>query len=173
MSKSYVPKTRLEKILCGVTATAKTGIEKAVAAAMASIAGVLPKVTSSDNGKALVVKSGKWQKGAASAPLEATGVLSVNGSGKQVMTLNKTAEELFTAVASGRMIKLVTELTIGEEPNTTTATITQILALAANKLEAGGNTVYNFAAHPGTDEEDEIFCVEDLAGTDTVVLTKA
>ena len=151
MSKSYVPKTRIEKILCGVTATAKTGIEKAAAAAMASIKGAVDS----------------------SAPLEVTGVLSENGSGKQVMTLNKTAAELFTAAEAGRLIKLSTEMITGEEPNTTTVSATVIAPVTAGKAEAGNITVYSFAVDLGMDGDDEIYFVEDLAGTATVVLTEA
>lgn len=64
---SFEPKTRLEKILCGVSGAAdnaRTRIEKAVAVAMTSIASAveLPIVTTTDNGEFLGVSSGKWTK---------------------------------------------------------------------------------------------------------------
>jgi len=62
---SFVPRTRLEKILCGLDVTPRTRTEKAVKEAMESIdsAVELPKVTTNDNGKVLKVTSGKWKKG--------------------------------------------------------------------------------------------------------------
>lgn len=170
MSESFVPKTRLAKILCGVETTAKTHIEKAVAVAIDSLVG-LPKVTSSDNGKVLLVKSGKWQKGRASdcAPLEASGVMSKNGEDKEVITLNKTAEELFAAAQSGRYVKVTTEVTIGTEPNVVTAEAITIGPINASMLTSGDYVAYSFALITA---ENSVFRAENIAANATVVLTE-
>lgn len=72
---SFTPKTTLEKILCGVTATAKTRLEKAFAAAMLRL--------SND-------------------PVAVTGTIGKNESQKTTITLNKTAAELYAAISSGK-----------------------------------------------------------------------
>ena len=170
---SFTPKTRLEKILCGVATTAKTRLEKAVAAAMAGVASALelPPATAADNGSVLGVVNGAWAKD--SRVLAVTGVVTENESEKKVMTLDKTAAEMFEAIEAGRLVKFTCELIAGEEPNTMAVTITQILPIVAAKSEVGDTTVYNFVVHPSIDEDDEIFFVENLSGTDTVALTEA
>ena len=83
---SFTPKTRLEKILCGVAATAKTRLEKAVAIAIGNAGG-----------------------GGGSSVFEVsvtvdpdTGVVTVN---------DHTAAELYEALAAGKLVK--TSLTVG------------------------------------------------------------
>ena len=142
---------RLIALLNDADLTPQSALEKAVKSALAAINGRI------DDG----------------APLEATGVMSTNGSGKEVITLDKTAAELFAAAQAGRLLRVTTELTFGEGQDAVTATATNILPFVASKLEAGGESVYGFAAHPDTDGEDKMFCVDNLAADDTVVLTEA
>lgn len=121
-------------------------------------------------------KLNKLEQGAADAnagPLEATGVMSVNGSGKKVITLDKTAAEAFAAAEAGRLLKLTVELTVGEAPDTVDMTVTSVMPFVAAKTEYNGNVMYGFAARPDTDGNNTVFFAENLAGTDTVALTEA
>ena len=82
---SFTPKSRLEKILCGVSATAKTRIEKAVEAFM--------------NGRFFDV----------------AGTIGVNAQEKQTITANVTAEEAYEATAAGKTIRMTVPLAEGYE----------------------------------------------------------
>ena len=87
----FTPKTRLEKILCGVVTTAKTRLEKAVKYAVDHAGG-----------------------GASDAPLEATGTVTINPeTGKQTVATDKTAAELYAAVYAGRAVRMTLSLNGG------------------------------------------------------------
>ena len=83
MSESFVPRRRLEKILCGSTATPKKRIEKAAKAAMDIAKGAVP--------------------------LDVFGTVTTDGNGKTVVALAVTAEELYAAAAEGRSLHATTE----------------------------------------------------------------
>lgn len=76
---SFTPKTTLEKILCGVTATAKNRLEKAFAAAMLRL--------SND-------------------PVTFAGTTSEEDK-KIVITMDCTAEEMYAAINAEKMVKTV------------------------------------------------------------------
>ena len=78
----FTPKTRLEKILCGVAATAKTRLEKAVAIAIGNAGG---------GGGSSVFET--------SVTVDPdTGAITVN---------DVTAAELYEALASGKFVKTI------------------------------------------------------------------
>lgn len=82
----FTPKSRLEKILCGVAATAKTRLEKAVAIAIGNAGG---------GGGSSVFET--------SVTLDSdTGAVTIN---------DVTAAELYEALASGKLVK--TSLNVG------------------------------------------------------------
>lgn len=191
---NYTPKTRLEKILCGVEIAARNGLEKAVKAAMERIESALelPTVTNTDNGKVLKVVAGKWQKAADSgdtlpvvsaadngsvlgvvagawakdSPVyAATGTLTKNESNKDVFTLTKTASELYEAVVAGKRLKITTTFV----ENETETTVETILSSSAVKMTAGGSVGYEFYI---VNNEGEALKTTTLGGTDTVVFTE-
>ena len=79
----FTPKTRLEKILCGVVTTAKTRLEKAVKYAVDHAGG----------------------GSASNAPLETNGIISADDeTGKPIITTDLTASELFSAIEAGKFL---------------------------------------------------------------------
>ena len=161
---SFEPRTRLEKILCGVATTARTRLEMAVKTAMDSVESALelPKVTASDNGKVLQVVSGKWKKGADVRPYEVVGTFSTNESSKTVITLDKTAAECYEAAAAGRCIVMT-----GQVAENTT--IEEVLPICAEKITSGDQVGYKFRV---TNEAGTGFASEAIAGSAAVVLTE-
>lgn len=76
---SYTPESRLEKLICGISTTAKTRIEKAVETFM--------------NGRFYHVSP----------------TIGKNGEEQSTMTFSETAEELYEAHASGKTIIIAAE----------------------------------------------------------------
>jgi hypothetical protein len=168
---NYTPKTRLEKILTGAAITPRNGLEKAVAAAMASIASALelPVVSAEDNGDLLGVDGGKWKKVAPPAPpqlvFETTGTMGEDTDHKETITLNKTAEELYDAIAGGKTVVIAGTVMTG---GGATVDVVFVSSASCSKMTVDATSVYSFrfVGADGTASS-----VDNLAGTDTVVLT--
>lgn len=152
----------------------------------------IPAVTSTDNGKLLGVSSGKWQKvdppaaelpsvtaadngdllgviegawGKVSAPSNifvAMATLSQNESEKTVVTLNKTAAELYAAVAAGKLLKFSATVSEG-------VTIESCVACIAAKTDNDGTATYSFRY---VDEDGAGYSGATFAGTDSVEFTE-
>lgn len=156
----FTPKTRLQKILCGVAgaaANAKTRIEKAAAEAVENAGG----------------------GGASNAPLEAEGTLVTDAqTGKTTITLDKTAGELYGAACAGKLLKLSTPVSRHDDESDAdyVVDVTNILSFVATRIavESAGMVVYKFEmrARVGGDGES-LLLADDLAETDTVVFTEA
>ena len=158
---SYEPRTRLEKILCGVSGAAeaaRTRIEKAVAVAMTSIASAveLPVVTDADDGLLLGVVMGKWSKVATPSvvPYELEGTL--NGETGAMTLANITASALYDVSAEGKTVKITIDLGGSE--------IAIICGMTAQK--ASGNYDFAMIASTGT-----AYTTGHLAADDSVVLS--
>ena len=158
---SFQPRTRLEKILCGVSGAAdaaRTRIEKAVAVAMTSIASAveLPPVTSGDNGYLLGVVLGKWTKVAppTAAPYDLDGTLNTETGAITLAEIK--ASELYAVAAEGRLFK--TTVTAGEIASV------QIGGITAQ--HAGAN--YDFALILAT---GALYATGHLAADDSVVFS--
>lgn len=142
---SFIPKTRLEKILCGVTgaaANAKSRIEKAVAVA--------------------VQNAGNGGSGT-TAPLEVTATVSTNAQSKQVLTLNKTALECYNAAIAGKALHCT-----GNMSGTTID-----LIIAAEVFRGIGDDVPFYRVKARADPMGDVLFMSELVnGSDTVVLTE-
>lgn len=151
----FTPKTRLEKILCGVATTAKTRIEKAVKTAVENAGG-----------------------GSSNAPLEAEGTLTTDAqTGKVTITLNKTAGELYAAACAGKQLKISMPVTDHDDlkDEDYVIDVTRVTPFTATKMvaESLSAVFYNFEARIGDrNDGDSLLCSGDLAETDTVVLTE-
>lgn len=80
----------------------------------------LPTVTGTDNGKILAVVEGAWAKSSLPdfTPFEVDGTVTVDGTTyKATITTTTTAQQLFNALAAGKMIKFVFGQE-GEDPTT-------------------------------------------------------
>lgn len=154
----FTPKTRLQKILCGVTTTAKTRLEKSA--------------------KYAVENAGGGGGSASNAPLEAEGTLVTDEqTGKMTITLNKTAGELYEAACAGKLVKLSMQQTITDDESGTdyVVDVTTIMTFTATRFvaESFGAVSYNFFALIGDrDDGDKPLYSGDLAETDTVVFTE-
>ena len=134
---NYTPKTRLEKILMGVNIAARNGLEKAVKHALSQF-----------------------------EPLEVVGELSKNESQKDVITLDKTAEELYAAVKRNAPIKTLSTITAQDE---SVVVFEGAPKFSATKITSGETVIYEFCM---ISSDGVSFVAEDLAGTDAVVLTE-
>ncbi len=143
---NFVPKTRLEKILCNVASTAKTRLEKAVQIAVANAV------------------SGGGQPGAVSI------TVSDDGEGLQRLTLDKTAAELFAMIQTGKKIR-VNIVTPSE--SVTDVTFTRYMSIDGQAVDTGGGTVYKFS-FVDVDSDDGVvgFATSSIATDDVVVFTK-
>jgi len=113
--------------------------------------------------KTLVASIGKG----GNAPLEVTVTTSKSG-GKTVVTYNKTADEVFAAVAAGRPVIATTADLVSE----TMVTITYVVPVEAFRFEAEGDTSYVFKSRCDIGSADKLFYGSDFAADDTVVLTE-
>lgn len=186
---NYTPKTRLEKILMGVEITARSGLEKAVKAAMASIASAveLPVVSSTHNGKVLKVSGGKWAVGTDNAGdtlpavtaadngsvlsvvsgawakdgrvLEATGTTE-KADDKDTFTLNVTAQALYEAALAGKLL----HATIGEGASALDA----VLPIEVFHNASG----YIIKLRCDTNSADKFFMYQGNGSGETVTLTE-
>ena len=137
---SYRPKTRLEKILNGMAVSARNGLEEAVQAAMERM-----------------------------KPLPVNATLVKEESGKTVVTLDKTAAELFAAAQAGRAVSATATLPVGED---TTGEITMILPIEVFRMAVGDTAVYTVKVRADADTTDALFFGDNFAGDDIVVLTE-
>lgn len=137
----FTPKTRLEKILCGVVTTAKTRLEKAV--------------------KYAVDHAG----GGGGGVLEMNCTISVDSeTGKQMVSTDKTAEELFNAIEAG---KVVVALFTAPGPEETALSVRKILHIGCVLI---GGAVYEFSFVEADGNDGAIaFFVENLQPDDIVV----
>lgn len=174
---SFEPRTRLEKILCGVAGAAeaaRTRIEKAVAIAIANAGSggrELPDIDNDDDGKVLTVdgNEAKWKN-----PADPTMVYAMSGTLRDdteestTLTLDKTALELFTAVEKGMLCKVAITSPVDDDG---TMTITAVIPCEAFKVEIGGNTAYSFKMRADMSADDALFFVTGMSANDAVVLT--
>lgn len=139
----FTPKTRLEKILCGVATTAKTRIEKAVKYAVDHAGG--------------------------GGVFETNIVLSTDTeTGKQIVTTDKTAEELFEAIEAG---KVVVALFTVPGPEETAISVRKTLHIGG--MCAGGATYeFTFAEADADDGVIAFATADNLLPGDTVVFHK-
>lgn len=142
---SFTPKTRLEKILCGVAATAKTRLEKAVAIAIGNAGG---------------------GGGGSAALFEVAATLSENDQGKVVVTTDRTAEEWYNAAVSGATAHMS-----AIEP-TLNAPIDMVLPFEIFRATIDGSVMYTVKARLDLNPVDALFMAQMLLGNETVVLTK-
>lgn len=142
----FTPKTRLEKILCGVVTTAKTRLEKAVKYAVDHAGG----------------------GGGGNDPFEVDTVVSQDEeSGKTVLNTAAVASELFDALIGSRAV-IMNISAPSPEGNVTIRKIVQIFAMhIAGSREEEESYYFSFA-----DEADDNVCwfkAQEIGGTDTVV----
>lgn len=137
---SFRQKTRLEKILNGMAVKARPGLEKAVQAAMDRM-----------------------------TPLETNVVLSKDNDGKTVVTLDKTAGELFSAAAAGKAIRATATAPVGENQ---TAEVTMIIPIEIFRFESEDGIAYTVKARSDTEAKDTLFYGDGFSEDDTVVLTE-
>lgn len=165
---SFEPRTRLQKILMGVTATPRTAIEHAVKYAVDHSGGGsdLPDVTSADNGDVLGVVSGEWSKTTPKsyAPFETVGTF-VTSEEKDTITLNKTASELYAAISGGFLCKITATFVVQE----TTVTSTAIVNISSSRLTGGESVQYSFSF---VSADGVIFKTADLTADDAVVFVE-
>lgn len=134
---SFRPKTRLEKILRGQDMKARSALEESVQIALANAGGVL----------------------------ETNATLSVDSeTGKQMITTDITAAELFGACAAGK--KVLAEITLGDAPGAIRKTISLNGQVFGDDEEAVYE--FTFAEVDGTDGAIG-FIAEKLSADDTVV----
>ena len=139
MSLNFTPKTRLEKILCGIATSAKTRLEKAVKYAI-------------DNAGS----------GGGSSLFEVVGTFGVDEKDKTTITINKTAEEAYTAISQGKMIRLTGDAAEG-------LFVDAVDSIGVIKFVWQDNDigyVFRFINENGT-----IFKSDTLAATDQIVIT--
>lgn len=141
----FTPKTRLEKILCGVATVAKTRIEKAV-------------------------KYFVDHTGGGGGIFEMSVAISTDSeTGKQVATTDKTAAELFDACAAGKKVFAACTIQAGED----SITIQKTIPVDGQVLGDGEEAAYEFCFATVTQEEGLIgFLAADLSAGDTVVFTQ-
>lgn len=138
----FTPKTRLEKILCGVVTTAKTRLEKAVKYA----------VENAGDGGGIFEMS--------------VAISTDSETGKQVATTNKTAAELFDACTAGKKVFAACTIQAGEDSITIPKTITIDGQVLGDDEEAE----YEFCFATVSQEEGLIgFLAAELSADDTVV----
>ena len=139
----FTPKTRLEKILCGVVTTAKTRLEKAV--------------------KYAVENAG----GGGGGVFEANCTISVDSeTGKRTITTDVTAAELFDACTAGKKVFAACTIQVGEDSIIIPKTITVDGQVIGDDEEA----VYELCFSTVSQEEGPIgFFATDLSAEDTVV----
>ena len=137
---SYRPKTRLEKILNGMAIRARNGLEEAVQAAMERM-----------------------------TPLPVNASLVKEESGKTVVTLDKTAAELFAAAQAGRTVSATATVPAGEDK---TGEITMILPIEVFRMTVENADIYTVKVRADADTTDALFFGDNFAGDDTVVLTE-
>ena len=139
---NFRPKTRLEKILGGAAITARSGLEAAVQAALER-----------------------------TKPLDVDVMVAVDSeTGKAVITTDKTAAELFSAVYAGRAVAAHAEVAVeGEE---SLVTVTTIFTVTAKELEVGDARNYEFVFIDYDNDDGVVtYYGEGLGADDTVVLT--
>lgn len=149
----FTPKTRLEKILCGVVTTAKTRLEKAVKYAVDHAGG-----------------------GGDNAPFEVNATRSVDSeTQKETISFDTTAEDLYGAVADGKPVLAKTSITDDEA----TITIDTVLSVTAKKIlipdETPGVASETYEFHfvdMDKDEGAELYCAPELSGDDYVVFSR-
>lgn len=142
----FTPKTRLEKILCGVVTTAKTRLEKAV--------------------KYAVENAG----GGGGGVIESNFVVSIDSeTGKQIITADKTAAELFDACTAGKKVFGVCTIQDGENP----IVLRKTLAIDGQVIGDDEEAVYEFCFSTVSQEEGLMgFLAANLSADDTVVFTQ-
>lgn len=135
---SYRPKTRLEKILNGQIMKARSGLEAAVQAALER-----------------------------TKPMEANCTISVDSqTGKQTITTDLTAAELFEAVNAGRLFRAI----IGVSVDGQTISFPKIVLIDSQALGDDDETVYEFSFSTTSSSDGLIgFIAADLSAGDTVV----
>lgn len=99
------------------------------------------------------------------ATFEISCTTTTNESEKQVITANKTVEEVYTAISSGNNVK--TTMEVANDGGT--IIVEAFMRLSCAKLIQGGITVYQFCciANDGTKLVSDM-----LLGSDTLVLTE-
>jgi len=139
----FTPKTRLEKILCGVVTTAKTRLEKAVKYAVENAGG--------------------------GGVFEMNCTVSVDsGTGKQTVTTDVTAAEMFGACSAGK--KVFAACTIQDEDPTI---IQKTLVVDGQVIGNDEEAVYEFCFSTVSQEEGLMgFLAANLSADDTVVFTQ-
>ena len=142
----FTPKTRLEKILCGVATIAKTRLEKAV--------------------KYAVENAG----GGGGGVFEMNCTVSVDSeTGKQTIATDVTAAEMIDACATGKKVFAVLTIPAGEDSIIISKTVTIDGQVLGDDEEA----VYEFCFSTVSQEEGLIgFLAADLSADDTVVFTQ-
>ena len=150
---------RLIALLNGEDLTPQTALEATVKTLVAKIGGILPAVSAADNGSVLGVVNGAWAKD--SHVFVAAGALTKDEHEKNVLTLNKTPEELHAAVAAGKQLKIA--ITVGEFLMEASA------AVSAAKISEGGSTMYEFYF---VNHEGMAFHSSTPGGTDAVTFTE-
>lgn len=105
--------------------------------------------------------------GGGKTPLEVTVTTSESGE-KKTVTFDKTASEVFAAVAAGKSVKATTVLSAGG----TTITVTYAIPVEAFRCEVAGDTSYVFKCRCDIGSTDKLFYGRDFVADDPVVLTE-
>lgn len=133
---SYRPKTRLEKILNGQIMKARSGLEAAVQAALERM-----------------------------RPLEVDGAASIDEqTGKLVITINKSAAEVFAAAEKGQNVRYESESN-GQH-------ITGIIPMEAFRFANEDGVNYLFKIRGDANATDKLFVSGVIAGDDIVVASE-
>ena len=94
-------------------------------------------------------------------------------TGKDVITTDKTAAELFDAINAGKMARVSTTVTYPSGEGTITVETTYCCSIFAKKMVADGDTFFGFG-FTDVDSDDGVlgFVSAELSADDTVVLTQ-
>jgi hypothetical protein len=147
----FTPKTRLEKILCGVTATAKTRIEKAV--------------------KRAVENAGSGGGGGSGAAVEVETTISIDSeTGVVTATVSGvTAGEAYRYALAGRQFAIHAD----NPPMPGADSVTMVMPMIVFRVEQGGQPLYFIKAYCDANEDDKLFYSDYLVENDPVVLHTA
>lgn len=143
----FTPKTRLEKILCGVVTTAKTRLEKAVKYAVDHAGG--------GGGAAVEVET--------TISIDSdTGVVTTTVSGL-------TAGEAYRYALAGRQFAIHAD----NPPMPGTDSATMVMPWIVFRFEQGGQPLYFIKAYCDANQDDKLFYSDYLGENDPVVLHTA
>lgn len=132
----------------------------------------LPVITEADEGKVPTAAGGRYVlAGVSTAPLDVNVTRTKDSeTDKDVLTLDKTAEELYEAVSAGRMVRAMMQVTVPLGDGEITIDVTLTGPFSVQKLDAGEGVSYVVMLHTGSDDGAAFFISDMIPADATVVL---